>query len=165
MNNIFKVFVFSLTSLILISCGYTIRGSLNLPNNIDQITLHSQEYSDVSNDINLLLTSMNIKTATKSRDDDYAIHIINERLDKRQLTINPDGRVNEYELIFTVTFAIKTPSKQFMPDTITLYRDYSFDESKILGTSDRESTLHDEMIATASTIIIDRFKAKIINNP
>tara|TARA_B100001123_G_C15275493_1_gene1012008 strand:- start:1431 stop:1892 length:462 start_codon:yes stop_codon:yes gene_type:complete len=149
----------------LISCGYTMRGSLKISESINTISIQSQQYSDVSNDINLLLTSMDIQTTNQLDKSGYTIKIINERLDKRQLTINPDGRVNEYELIFTVTFSVITPSKEFAPDTITLYRDYSFDESKILGTSDRETALHKEMISTASTIIIDRFKAKITNNP
>ena len=35
-------------------------------------------------------------------------------------------------------------------DTITLYRDYSFDENNIMGNSDREDYIKNEMVATSA---------------
>lgn len=75
--------------------------------------------------------------------------------------MNQAGRVNEYELVFTTRFAINTPLERGQKDRITLYRDYLFDESRILGTTDREEEIRNEMMSTAASIIVNKLKAKI----
>ena len=49
-------------------------------------------------------------------------------------------------------------------ETITLYRDYSFDENNIMGNVDREEYIKNEMIATAATLIYNRLSAKVKQN-
>ena len=44
-------------------------------------------------------------------------------------------------------------------ETITLYRDYSFDENNIMGNSDREQQIRKEMVATSAALIYNRLNA------
>ena len=142
------------------ACGYTLRGNLTLPNSINKISIISDSYSQMSLEINTLLKNMGIEVSENKLDTLYQVNIISEEHNKRILTINQSGTVNEYELIYTINFSINTPDGEGRDESITLYRDYSFDESRILGTSDRETAIKNEMVSTASTMIIYKIKAK-----
>ncbi|MEC9205904.1 MAG: LPS assembly lipoprotein LptE [Pseudomonadota bacterium] len=161
MKNLPKKIQVIFLSCIISACGFTLRGELNLPDDVKTIALVTEGYSPTSSEINLLLTGFGVETSSRKIPDSFLIRIIAERHDRRQLTLSQAGRVNEYELIFKLTYEIDTPLGDKERDRIVLYRDYSFDESRILGTSDREEEIRKEMEATAASIIVNKLKARI----
>jgi len=157
-----KIFIF--TALIsLMSCGYTLRGNISLPESVNNISVHSDTFSEVANELNLLLTDIGIQTSNERSLKNFSIEIIYETLNKRQLSINKDGRVNEYELIYSVSYLISSPDGDKNSDIITLYRDYSFNENKVLGTSEREDSIKKEMVSTVSSLIMNKFRAMTVS--
>ncbi len=73
--------------------------------------------------------------------------------------MSASGRVNEYELIYDINYEISLLNEKTLSDSITLYRDYSFDENNVMGNSDRENYIKKEMISTATTLIFNKLKA------
>ncbi len=158
-----KIFIF--TALIsLMSCGYTLRGNISLPESVNNISVYSDTFSEVANELNLLLTDIGIQTSNEKSLKNFSIEIIYETLNKRQLSINKDGRVNEYELIYSVSYLINSPNGNKNSDIITLYRDYSFNENKVLGTSEREDSIKKEMVSTVSSLIMNKFRAMAVSS-
>ena len=147
--------------LALSSCGYSMRGSINISSSIKSVSIISSEYSELVNILNSSLISSNIKPSTSRSDNIYRIVILSEEFNRRQLSINISGRVNEYELIYSVNFELKVPNEKSIKDKITLYRDYSFDENNVMGNSDREGDIKKGMMSTASTLIFNRLVASI----
>ena len=147
--------------LVLSSCGYSMRGSINIPSSVESVSVVSNQYSELVNILNSSLTSSDIKTSTSKNDDIYRIVILSEEFNRRQLSINISGRVNEYELIYSVNFELKVPNEKSIKDKIILYRDYSFDENNVMGNSDREDDIKKGMMSTASTLIFNRLVASI----
>ena len=145
--------------LILSSCGYSMRGSISIPSSIESVSVTSSEYSELVNILNSSLVSSNIQTSISKSDDIYRIVILSESFDRRQLSINAAGRVNEYELIYSVNFELRAPSKKSIKDRIILYRDYSFDENNVMGNTDREGDIKKGMMSTASTLIFNKLIA------
>ena len=144
---------------ILSSCGYSMRGSVNIPSSITSVSVISSEYSELVNILNSSLTSSNIETSISMSNDLYRIAILSEKFNRRQLSINISGRVNEYELIYDVNFELKIPNEKPIKDRVTLYRDYSFDENNVMGNSDREDDIKKGMVSTASTLIFNKLIA------
>jgi len=149
--------------LVLSSCGYSMRGAINIPSSITSVSIVSSEYTELVNILNSSLASSNISVSTStlaSKDNDiYGITILSEAFNRRQLSINISGRVNEYELIYEVNFELKVPNKKPMKDRIILYRDYSFDENNVMGNSDREEYIKKGMMSTVSTLVFNKFVA------
>ena len=145
--------------LILSSCGYSMRGSINVPSSIKSVSITSSKYSELVNVLNSSLVASNIETSISKSNDIYRVVILSESFDRRQLSINISGRVNEYELIYSVDFELKIPNNKPIKDRITLYRDYSFDENHVMGNTDREVDIKKEMMSTASTLIFNRLIA------
>ena len=162
--NLFNKKLFSIFLILaLTSCGYTLRGSANIPNNITEVSVSSDKYSPIVNSINKILINNNIKVTSSKKKDLNRIIILSETFNRRQLSMNITGRVNEYEIIYTVNFQINS-SFDKESDSIVLYRDYSFDENNIMGNSDREEYIQNQMISTASSLIFNKLIAKINNN-
>ena len=150
-------------SLVLSSCGYSMRGAINIPSSVKTVSVTSSSYSELVNIINSSLVSSNIETLRSKDNNIHRIAVLSEKFDRRQLSINVSGRVNEYELIYTVNFELKAPGKDAVQDQITLYRDYSFDENNIMGNSDREDYIKKGMMSTASTLIFNKLISSINN--
>ena len=149
--------------LALSSCGYSMRGSVNVPSSVKSVSVMSNYYSELVSVINSSLASSNIGVSRSEDANLHGIHVLSEEFDRRQLSINASGRVNEYELIYTVKFQLKAPGKSDVEDKIILYRDYSFDENNIMGNSDREDYIKKGMISTASTLIFNKLISSINN--
>ena len=143
----------------LTACGYSMRGSLNLPSSLNQISVYSNTYSELVNAINGSLINAEIKVTNSNDKSLYRIVVLSEKFDRRQLSMSISGRVNEYELIYGIRYEINLPNEKNLTDTITLYRDYSFDENNVMGNSDRENYIKKEMISTAATLIFNKLKA------
>ena len=158
MNNL-SVFITLLSMGLVTSCGYTMRGSLNLPASLSDISVYSSKYSVLVNSINETLINSGINVTNSNDKALHRIVVLSERFNRRQLSMSISGRVNEYELIYDVQYEINLPNEKNLLDSITLYRDYSFDENNVMGNSDREDDIKSEMISTASTLIFNKLRA------
>jgi len=158
-KNKLYVFVIIISMGLITSCGYTLRGSLNLPPSLNQISVYSNQYSILVNSINETLINAGVNVTNSNDKSLHRILILSERFNRRQLSISISGRVNEYELIYEVQYEINLPNQKNLSDTITLYRDYTFDENNMMGNSDREDDIKNEMISTASTLIFNKLRA------
>ena len=159
MKNLYSSFIIIIMMSLITSCGYSMRGSLNLPASLEKISVYSDSYSDLVNSINSTLQNSGITVTSSNSKHLYRIVVISEELNRRQLSMNITGRVNEYELIYEVKYEINSPNEKNLSDSIILYRDYSFDENNVMGNSDREDDIHKEMISTASTLIFNKLRA------
>ena len=158
MNNL-SVIITLLSMGLVTSCGYTMRGSLNLPASLSDISVYSSKYSVLVNSINETLINSGINVTNSNDKALHRIVVLSERFNRRQLSMSISGRVNEYELIYDVQYEINLPNEKNLLDSITLYRDYSFDENNVMGNSDREDDIKSEMISTASTLIFNKLRA------
>ena len=148
-------------SLALVSCGYSMRGNINLPDDIRTVSLTSESYSPLLILITENLKNSDIAVIDSKNKDLYRINILSESFKRRQLSISAAGRVNEYEISYDLSFEINPPNIKSDVETITLYRDYSFDENNIMGNSDREEQIKKEMVATSASLIYNRLNALI----
>ena len=149
--------------MLLSGCGYQLRGNIDLPSDLKQVSVVSQKYSDLVRNISQRFSNSDIKVVNTSDRDLYRVKIVSEVFNRRQLSINISGRVNEYELIYNVTYQISGPDEKSKEETLSLYRDYSFDENNIMGNADREAQIKKEMTSNAASLIFTKLIARIKN--
>ena len=125
------------------------------------VSLTSESYSPLLILITENLKNSDIAVIDSKNKDLYRINILSESFKRRQLSISAAGRVNEYEISYDLSFEINPPNIKSDVETITLYRDYSFDENNIMGSSDREEQIKKEMVATSASLIYNRLNALI----
>jgi LPS-assembly lipoprotein len=87
--------------------------------------------------------------------------VIGENRGKSILSLNSLGRVREYLLTYTLTFAVRDPKGvELLPATeITLRRNMAFDETQVLAKESEEALLYRDMQADLVQQIMRRLAA------
>ncbi|MGQ5522619.1 LPS-assembly lipoprotein LptE [Chitinimonas sp. PSY-7] len=86
--------------------------------------------------------------------------VMDESIQKQILTVNTSGRVVEYQLVYRANFKLEQGGSEWIkPTELILRRDYSFDESNLLGKAAEEKALLRDMHIDAVQQIIRRLAA------
>jgi LPS-assembly lipoprotein len=87
--------------------------------------------------------------------------VLGENRGKSILSLNSLGRVREYLLTYTLTFAVRDPKgAELLPATeITLRRNMAFDETQVLAKESEEALLYRDMQADLVQQIMRRLAA------
>ncbi len=150
--------------LLLSGCGFRLRGSD--VQKIDQIVYVQTQNSQSA----LMMYLHDYLDLTKNRDEaDSVLIITNESKGRRVLSVASDGKVEEYELQYVVTFSArdrnsdaKASDSMILPQqSVTLKRTYQFDESAVLAIEAEKSTLYEAMADDAARQIARRLEVAI----
>jgi len=139
--------------ILLTSCGFHLRGSVQLPPELDDMAVR-----DAGGTTDLL---PELKSRLKNEG-------INLNATAEVLSVDSSGRAQEYGLSYSVRFSLKkrdVAGKESVvwlnEQTITLTRDLRFDSGAVLGTENEQSQLRKEMRRDAVLQILQRLqKAK-----
>ena len=113
----YSIITYLAMSLLVTGCGFQLRGNVDLPSDLKQISIVSENYSDLVKNLIQSLSNSDIQVVDTSNKDLYRVKIVSEVFNRRQLSINITGRVNEYELIYNVIYQISSPDEKFKEET------------------------------------------------
>ena len=108
-----------------------------------------------------------VKLASK-KDAQATIELTNENFDRRVLSVDPDtGKVREVELGLEVGYSVRAKDGKLLsaPETLTWVQDFVFDETSLLGTTERESIIQRELSEDAAQTILLRLETIEIPSP
>ncbi len=137
--------LFILTLLLLTRCGFHLRGTVQLPDTLSTMAVvDAVPATDIAPDLRRALKSQGIRVT-----DTALLHLVlrSESFFKRVLSVDSEGRAQEYGLSYAVRFGLRDEEGLvWLPEeSITLSRDLRFDATAVLGTSSEEAQLKDEM--------------------
>lgn len=147
-------------------CGFRLRGSAELPAAIDTLAIQaSNPYSELVANLRRALQSGGLSIVDDPKEADAVLRIHGESTGRRVQSISSGGKVREYELQYTVSFnATDRAGRETVAlQTITLTRDYIFDETAVLGTGEEEVLLYRDMRQQAVAQILRRLQAGYAN--
>ncbi|MFA7095250.1 MAG: LPS assembly lipoprotein LptE [Gammaproteobacteria bacterium] len=143
-------------------CGFRLRGSAELPATIDTLSIQAgNPYSELVANLRRALQSGGLSIVDDPKEADAVLRIRGESTGRRVQSISAGGKVREYELQYTVSFNAtdREGRETVAPQTITLTRDYIFDETAVLGTGEEEALLYRDMRQQAVAQILRRLQA------
>ena len=138
-------FIFYLT---LSACGFHPRGDLALPKVMGKTYVQgATPYSDLETDLRRALGNAGAQVIDTPQDATARLRILHEEFGRRVLTVAITGKAREYELFYTVDFEVSgADGKPLLShQSQTLTRDFTFDETQLLGKTNEEELLHGEM--------------------
>ena len=121
-----------LASLLLSSCGFQLRGQLPLAK-YPAIHLQGDRHSQLLTELSMQLSRNNVQLPEQSSNDIPQIKLDRDSLQRRTLSLFPNGQVAEYELIYTVNYQLQLPNQEPVPYQIELFRDYQDDPNRALA--------------------------------
>ena len=152
-----------LLSVALGGCGFRLAGSEHLPAVLAKPYLSVKDpYTDFSREFERELKSSGALLQLGRQDATATIEVTKDQIEQRTLAVSARNIPTDYELRYTVTFEVKGPDAQILPpQTITLSRDYSFEENELLAKEHEADILRASMardLATMAMRILSRVK-------
>ncbi len=162
-SNIVYVGISLLLSLFLSSCGFHLRGKIEIPESMQSIYLtgHDQ-YSEIIIEAKRALDRNGVKVVKSSTDAPFTIDILNENSRKRTVAVGNNFRdAAEYELRMEIEVEIRDREgkRLMMPAIIYAERIYSNDENQIRAKEREEEQLKKEMIHDIVQQLITRMQS------
>ena len=135
--------------LLLSACGFKLRGSGPQPElPFKTLFLGFAETSPLGVQLRRNLEAMgNVTIVADRKEADAALEVLGDARDKQVLSLNSQGRVREYTLLYRLDFRVldKEGRQLLAPNQIVIRRIQSYNESQVLAKEAEEATLFREM--------------------
>ncbi len=141
------------SSLFLTSCGFHLRGSLPLER-YPAIFVDAKKHSELASLLSEQLESNAVKLLTKLDPKAPALMLQQDSLERRTLSLFPNGQVAEYELIYRVKYQVLLPGQDIQEFQFELTRDYQDDPNLALAKAKELDLLLQELRSQAASRII-----------
>jgi LPS-assembly lipoprotein len=144
-------------------CGFRLAGSERLPAVLAKPYLSVKDpYTDFSREFERELKSSGALLQLGRQDATATIEVTKDLIEQRTLAVSARNIPTDYELRYTVTFDVRGPDAEILPpQTITLSRDYSFEENDLLAKEHEADILRAQMardLATMAIRVLSRVK-------
>ena len=140
-------------SLLLTSCGFHLRGSLPLER-YPAIFVDAKKHSELASLLSEQLKSNEVKLLTELDPKAPALMLQQDSLERRTLSLFPNGQVAEYELIYRVQYQLLLPDQDIQEFQFELTRDYQDDPNLALAKAKELDLLLQELRSQAASRII-----------
>ena len=163
---LFKWLVLLIAVPLLASCGFQMQGVTPLP--FDRLAVTIPENSQFGADVRRAIRAVSPNTVIVSSGDtlrgekpNYQAQLqqVNVTYNTREVSLNAQGRVEEYELTLTFTFRlVNARNEVILPDTTLIaIRDLPYDDSVVQAKEGEMQTLFNTMFKS----LVDRLVRRI----
>jgi len=152
------VFLFSLLS----GCGFHLKQSYNIAPELENITLVSAKYSELTRFIKQELRYSQINLITAPTDSTPVLKIASETSKSRTVSLYNDASAAEYERGYEVKIEVKLPNQDPQYFTIALQRDQLNNSQEALASSREAELLQKELRQAAAKQIVRTLSQVVI---
>ena len=140
------------------ACGFRLAGSDPLPAVMARPYLSLKNpYTDYSREFEHQLKTSGATLQFSREGATATVDVTKDLVEQRTLAVSAKNIPTEYELTYTVTFSVHGGGKQLLaPQTISLSRDFSFDETLQLAKEHEADILRQQMARDLVSITMRR---------
>lgn len=140
------------------ACGFRLAGSEPLPPMLARPYLSLKDpYTDFSREFEHQLKSSGALIQPLRQDSTATIDVTKDLVEQRTLAVSATNIPTDYELTYTVTFAVQGADKELLaPQTISLSKDYSFQVNELLAKEHESDVLRAQMARDLVAIVMRR---------
>lgn len=149
------------TACFLTSCGFTLRGSANLPPQLQTMMLVSvDENGDVLRELRRALTANNINLLDSADEKSYRLVIGEQESQERILSVNSNARAGEYEISLSIPFQLRSAEAIIIePEVLTLEKVYLADPNNAVAKAEERELMENEMYREMAILILRRLQS------
>jgi LPS-assembly lipoprotein len=142
----------------LTGCGFRLAGSDPLPAVMARPYLSLKDpYTDFSREFEHQLKSSGATLQSARTSATATVEVTKDLVQQRTLAVSAKNIPTEYELTYTVTFSVRGGDKELLaPQTISLSRDFSYEETLQLAKEHEADILRQQMARDLVSIAMRR---------
>lgn len=146
------------------ACGFRLRGAVEVPPELKLVHIEGVgEFAPLAQELKKVLQRSGTQVLRSTAEAQSIISINEENLRKRVLSVDAQGRVAEYELIYSYFFTVKkTGGDVIVPQQkIELLRDFRFDPDNVLAKDAEEAQIRKDMISFSVRQMMRRIESHL----
>ena len=157
MNSIHRQFIAIFMLLIVVSCGFHLRGMTNL--SFKTISIEGKELS-FSNNFKKILKTNNIGIIPPTENPDLSLELLSEESEKRILSLSGQGLVREFEIFYRIRYRSKTSGSEIwsQENVLEIRRDFTYSDSNLIGKEEEEKQLNENMRSEVITNLLNQIQ-------
>ena len=155
-----------LVTVLVTGCGFHLRSSPSLPDNINTVAIESaRAHAPLARALDKRLNVYGLSSIDTVSAQSVSIYLLPEKLERQLLSVYPSGQVAEYELIYVVRYRVQFPDKEAVMAQFEVVRDYQDDPDQVLAKSRELELMLSEMRDEAADIMIRRLSSQAVAAP
>ncbi|OQW93591.1 MAG: hypothetical protein BWK79_10340 [Beggiatoa sp. IS2] len=154
-----KKLIISVLCTFIISCGFQLRGDAKF--NFTSLYLQVEAAPRVAQAVAQILQEKGVKIVATPQEAQIVLYLGSEAVENRTLSVSAvSGKIEEVELNVRTNMEIRKPDGKVLSEkqTISLLRDYSFDEMAVLAMGTEAEVLQEEMFREIVAQVIRRLQ-------
>ena len=157
-KNITRCVTIFIMTLVLVACGFHLRGVADLSFN----KLYIKGSLSISKDLISSLKTNGVRIVKEPEEAEMMLELISDNQEKRILSLGGTGSVREFELFYRIKFRLRDASSDlWSPEQlIEERRDFSYLDSELLAKSYEETMLYEDMRRDATRELMRRLVAQ-----
>lgn len=156
-----------LASALLAGCGFHMAGNRPLPEplrlvRIDMVAPYRVSEPPVETALRNRLQRRGAEVVEKSRDDVTVIRLTDLKSTREVLSVGPDGKAQEYDLILRLNYDVRTGSHVWVPpEPVEVRRDFSFNAEQVLPKEQEAERLREYLEDEMAEVLMLRIEAAV----
>ncbi|REL30136.1 LPS-assembly lipoprotein LptE [Thalassotalea euphylliae] len=160
-----KISLIVVLSILLSACGFRLRGDFLLAPELQTLYVSSvDKHGELTRLVKQHLTLNQVNIVSTPRAELPELRILKDELNRRTLSLFPNGQVAEYEIIYTVNYQLQMANQEPQRFSFELYSDYQDDPDRTLAKSRELALLLKEMRQLAADRILREMASIQVNS-
>ena len=147
--------------LLLAACGFQMRGATSVPTEMARTYIAAEDQRSLFyRRLRDSLRSAGVNVVESPSEATATFSIMSDIPGQRVLSVSARNVPREFEVFYTVFYSVQTESATLLePRSQTLTRDYTWDETKVLGKEKEEQLLREAIVADLIRIVLIQLSA------
>jgi LPS-assembly lipoprotein len=146
---------------LLSGCGFHLQGALTTPVEMERTYIAPVErYSQFHRELRLQLQAAGVELVDSAVDATAILTISVDDTDQRVLSVSARNVPTEYEVYYTIEYALDSGEDHLLARRlVTLTRDYTYDETLVLGKAREEETMREAIVKDLVRIVLKQISS------
>lgn len=147
--------------LLLAACGFQLRGEPVLPTEMSRTYIATNDnYSLFYRRLRAELKMAGVEVMDSPGDASAIFSILGDNTAQRVLSVSARNVPTEFEVFYSVFYSVEAGEEPIMePQSLTLTRDYTYDETLVLGKAREEELLREAIVDDLVRIILKQLSS------
>ncbi|MGI9220824.1 MAG: LPS assembly lipoprotein LptE [Woeseiaceae bacterium] len=151
-----QAFLVTTMLLWLTGCGFHLQGQTEVPEEMQRTYIATDdEYSIFYRELRRQLEANGIEVVSSSVDASATLSIHLDDTGQRVLSVSARNVPTEYEVFYTIEYSVASGEAALQPrQFISLTKDYTYDETLVLGKAQEEQVLREAIAADLARTVL-----------
>ena len=161
MSRKYSILLLALTALLLAACGFQMRGATNVPPEMARTYIAAEDQrSHFYRRLRDSLRGAGVNVVDTPVEATAIFSIMSDIPGQRVLSVSARNVPREYEVFYSIFYSVATEDVTLLePRSQTLTRDYTWDETQVLGKEKEEELLREAIVDDLVRIVLIQLSA------